>query len=85
MADTPTPKAPATSFEKVFETLNGPEALALAKTAAADLEKGDNVGYLKNDLKAEGSAIKYDAGAVVDGVKALFTPGSNAGKQREGR
>ena len=45
----------------------------------------DNVGYLKDDVKAEAASIKYEAGALVDGVKALFTPGSGAGKQRNGR
>jgi hypothetical protein len=73
------------SYEKTFETLNGPEAVAFAKSATNAFEKGDNVGYLRNDLKAEAASIRYEAGAVADGVKALFTPGTNTGKERDGR
>ena len=78
-------RASEASYEKTFETLDGPEAVAYANAAAAAYEKGDNIGYLKNDLKAEAASMKYEERAVVDGVKALFTPGSNAAKQRDGR
>jgi hypothetical protein len=36
-------------------------------------------------VKAVDASMKYEAEAVVDGIKALTTPAISAGKQRDGR